>query len=323
MKILSVFKTFAVLVGIVFCISSIAHANAQKAEIGKGPAVEEESAEIPVQEEKETKEPEMKMEGVKKMKMEGMKKMKMYKAAEVDGCTDFHCLKCKDRNACSRGKHYCDIKECGHKHGAVICHSGILFYLRTDAGIRDEQGNLSLIARAKGVTERLNDYLDMAAGHESCYFTVLDETQKEIVSNKQTPTIWFKTVAGGHANMVVTVTESDLSGYKYRSRLPDLKGKSKRADKLTKKLVAQWWAYILKDHFKMMVLSEAPYLTVYTHCGMVLKKMWNIARKKVPEGKIPMKVWNGIVKNDLSEKELDHLFLAAQIIPKDFDPNIR
>lgn len=123
--------------------------------------------------------------------------------------------------------------------------------------------------------------------------------------------------------MVVTVTASDLSGYKYRSRLPDLKDKSKRADKLTKKLVAQWWAYLLKDHFKMMALNEAPYLTTYTHCGMVLKKMWNIARKKVPEGKIPMKVWNDIVKNDLSEKELDHLFLAAQVIPKDFDPNIR
>lgn len=308
MKTVTLFKTVVVFVSVSSFTAAITFGNAKEAEIGKDPAAQE-SREVPAQEEQK---PEMKME---------MKKMKMYKAAEVDGCSDFHCLKCSNRDACSED--YCDIKDCGHKHGAVLCHSGILFYIREAAGIRDEQGILSCTTRAKLIAERINKYLGMSMEHKACYFTVLDEVQGEVISDKQIPTIWFKMAAGAHAHKVLSVTGSDLSGYKYRSQLPVHKDKSKPANKITKKLVAQWWAYLLKDHFKMMVLGEAPYLTVYTHCGMVLKKMWTIAKKKVPEGKIPMMVWKDIVKNELSEEEQDHLYLAAQIIPKNFDPNIR
>lgn len=251
--------------------------------------------------------------------MKGMQ-MEMYKYAEIDGCTDFHCYKCNDRNACSLGKH-CNMPNCGHKHGAVLCHGGILFYLRSADGFIDNAGNPSCVSRAESIATQLNMFLGMMENHEGCYFAVLDENLQEIINSETTPSVWFS-MEGMDMHKVLSVSNSDLAGYKYRAVLSDIKDMAYPANKLTKKLVAQWWSYNLKDHFSMMVLNEKPYLTTYTYCGKVLLKMWEEARKIVPSGKIPMSTWSQVVEN-LSPEEKTHLLLAAQIVPMNFNPNKR
>lgn len=259
------------------------------------------------------------MKAKEKIKM-GEMKMEMYKSAEIDGCTDFHCFKCSDRNACSRGEH-CNMQDCGHKHGAILCHGGILFYIRSAQGFTDDAGNPSCVTRAEFVANQLNMLLGMMESHENCYFSVLDENKNEINNSKQIITIWFA-MEGMNPHKVISISSSDLAGYKYRADLQDLKNMATPSNKLTKKLVAQWWAYNLKDHFTMMVLNEKPYLTTYTHCGKVLLIMWEEARLLVPSGKIPMHIWNKVVEN-LSTEEKAHLYFAAQIIPMNFNPNKR
>lgn len=242
-----------------------------------------------------------------------MSHMKMYQAGAIDGCTDFHCLKCIDRNLCSRGEH-CNMPNCGHIHGAVLCHGGILFYLRNPNGYKDESGKYSCLARAINVANQLNEYLKMMESHDNCHFSVVDK--------HQTVTIWFAMMMGdGHRHKVVSVTPSDLQGYKYRSNLPELNEEALPANKITKKLVAQWWASNLTDHFRMMVQNKAPHLTTDTNCGKVLLKIWEKARVIVPSGKIKMNVWTQVVE-DLSSDDRALLYLASQIVPKNFDPNL-
>jgi hypothetical protein len=243
-------------------------------------------------------------------------KMVMYKSSEIDGCTDFHCLKCGDRNKCSREDH-CDMPDCGHKHGAVTCHGGVLFYLRSSEGYTDNAGDKSCLARAEYVATRINQFMDMMDSHNNCDFIVLDKNKNEIISSTQTPTIWF--IMKGPDQKVISISNSDLAGYAYRSNLPDLKKMAMPEDQLSKKIVAQWWASNLKDHFSMMVMNEAPSLTTDTQCGTVLLTMWEKARKLVPSGDIPMSTWSKVV-DTLSKEEKSHLYLAAQIVPIDFNP---
>jgi len=245
----------------------------------------------------------------------GEMKMEMYKSAEVDGCTDFHCLKCADRNMCSRGEQ-CNMQDCGHQHGAVLCHGGILFYIRSAQGFADDAGAKSCVARAEHIASEINMFMGMDS-HGNSNFAVLDENKNEINNATQIPMVWF--VMDGMHHNAITISDSDLAGYKYRAVLPDMRSMALPANKLTKELVAQWWAYNLNDHFTMMVKNEKPTMTTYTHCGKVLLTMWETAREIVPTGKIPMNTWHKIAEN-LSTEEKAHLYLAAQIVPMNFDP---
>ncbi len=260
------------------------------------------------------------MQGMENMNG-GMGHDKMFSAAPMDGCDDFHCQKCGDRNHCS-GRSNCNMPGCGHEHALVLLNGGALFYLRSADGVVNENGRLSCYTRARQVVERLNQFMGMMKDHGRCYFTVLDENRKELVRSNQNPTIWFTMAGGGHFQKVITVTNSDLDSYRYRTASTGLAGMAKPAGELNKKLVAQWWAYLLKDYFAMVMENQPPRLTTYTHCGMVLDKVWAAARVEVPSGKIPMPVFKKAIDN-LSDEDRTRLFVAAQIIPKNFDPNMR
>ncbi len=240
--------------------------------------------------------------------------MGMYKSSAIDGCEDFHCRKCEDRNSCTLGFN-CGMDNCGHKHGAVSCDESIVFYLRTSNGYTDENGNKSCTVRAKVVAERLNSFMTMNEDNEF-KFKILDENGESLSGSKSNPTIWFS-YENGENKKLITVTNSDMQGYKYRASLPLLSKMATPPDEITKELVAQWWLANLTDHFRMMVLNKKPYLTTNTHCGKVLLTVWNDARALVPAGKISMDVFKKVMR-DLSSEDKKHLLLAAQIIPNNF-----
>jgi hypothetical protein len=231
----------------------------------------------------------------------------MYKASEISGCGDFHCNKCSDRNNCSTNN-FCGIENCGHKHGTIVCHGGVLFYLRTSNGIIDKDEQPSCYNRAELISTRLNKYMRLMETKNSGYFKVIDANLVFVTE-------------GDNIYDVLTVSDSDLAGYTFRSSQPELSKMSIEAANLNKKMVAKWWSSILNDHFKMMVLNEKPNLTTNTHCGKVLLVMYNKARELVPIGKIPMNVWAKVAKN-LSSEEKSKLYLAAQIVPKKFNPSV-
>ena len=190
--------------------------------------------------------------------------MGMYNSSTIDGCTDFHCLKCKDRNNCTLG-FYCGIKNCGHKHGAVSCTESIIFYIRSSNGYTDENGNKSCTVRARNVSERLNSFMTMMSENDEFRFIILNENGDSLSDSKSNPTIWFNG-DNGEDKKLITITNSDMLGYKYRASLPALSKMATPPDKITKILVAQWWLANLTDHFNMMVLNKEPYLTTNTHC---------------------------------------------------------
>lgn len=245
----------------------------------------------------------------------------MFSAAPLDGCDDFHCRKCKNRNHCT-GRPNCGISDCGHQHGLTLLNGGALFLLRSANGATNSDGQPSCYARARTAADRLNHLMSSMGDHDRCYFTVLDENRNELVGSGQNPVIWFTMAGSRHYQKVITVTDYDLAGYQYRSASSELAGMAKPADELNKKLVAQWWASLLKDYFGMIMENQPPRLTTYTHCGKVLDTVWDLARREVPEGKIPMSAFSRAIDN-LPDEKKTRLFIAAQVIPKNFDPNMR
>jgi len=234
-------------------------------------------------------------------------KMDMYQSGLVDGCTDHHCLKCTDRDRCSE-QVKCSLPNCGHIHGAVLCHGGVLFYLRTSAGY------YNCHARAKSVANKLNSVMRIAT-RENYKF--------ELEWTGDTPAIWHMTVDGSMREKIVTITPGDVEGYRYRAKISDMSLEhwkfSKRVGGKTvgKIVVAEWWLALLTDHLKLMAQSEKPTETTDTYYGSVLYKMWEMAKKKHPSGPFPMSIWPEIV-NELPQEDKDKLYMAARIIPKDF-----
>lgn len=245
----------------------------------------------------------------------------MFSASPIGGCDDFHCRKCGDRNHCT-GRPNCSMAGCGHQHGLVRLNDGVLFYLRTADGIRNAQGQLSCLSRAQGVAERLNASMKMMDEHKGCYLTVLDENRKPLGASGGDPVVWFAMAGGENYHEVVKVTSSDLAGYTYRSASTGLSKMAKPREGLSKELVARWWSALLQDYFGMVVESRPPQLTINTHCGRVLKTIWDRARAEVPKDKIPKVVFKRVI-DQLSEEEKTRLFIAAQIVPDSFEPAIR
>ncbi len=247
-------------------------------------------------------------DNMEQMQME--RKMVMYEPVEVDGCTDYHCRKCTDRDRCSLSGKECSHPNCGHIHGAVLCHGGVLFYLRSSKGT----GYFNCSERAKSVAGKLNSAMQMAT-HKNYKF--------ELEWAGNTPTIWHMTADGSMRKKIVTITTGDVMGYEYRAKtsdrsLEDWKFSQRVGDKTAGKIaVAEWWLAMLTDHFKLMAQSAKPAETITTHYGHVLYKMWELAREKHPSGPFPMSIWSEVV-NELSQEDRDKLYLAARIIPRDF-----
>lgn len=244
--------------------------------------------------------------------------MAMYQSKSINGCQDFHCTKCSNRDNCSLG-YYCSKDGCGHKHGIVSCGEGVLFYLRSSNGYANQNGEKDCEVRAHAIAQTLNSSMQMMSNHDDCTFIVRNE-KGDPLRNGDDPTIWLE-MKMGHNKKIVTITNSDMIGYKSRAKMLAFSKMAKEPGSITKKMVAYWWANNLEDHFAMMVLNKEPSLTINTHCGKVLLKVWNNARTIIPEGKIPMKTFASVMQN-LSAEEKKHLKLAAQIIPKNYKPII-
>ena len=215
--------------------------------------------------------------------------MAMYQPKRIDGCEDYHC---------------------GHEHGAVFCHGGALFYLRSSRGT----GYSDCYERATSVAEKLNNAMQIA------------DSEFKLKWDGDTPTIWHIRNDGSEIEKIVTITSGDVMGYERRAEIfpdkslkrklfdPQRKVRGKTAGKI---VVAEWWLALLTDHFKLMVKSEKPTETINTYYGEVLYEMWKRAKK---DDSFNMPTWNKIVKG-LSAQDRKKLHEAARIIPEDFFDN--
>lgn len=219
------------------------------------------------------------------MKKGSRANMRMYRAKAIDAAAD----------DCPRPSHHRD-----RQHAMIECHYGSVFFIRT------ENGFPTCFARAKAVEERLAKALHDVKNNPGAF---------TIEKDGRNPAIVMRFEGKRKSERIVTITRGDLIAYRTRSHIA---GCSEPPNQWT---LAEWWAALLTDHFRVMMLGKPPIATAGTPGGKALDKMYRDARKMCPgDGPIPMMVFNRLAK-ELPRPEYNNLILASKLVPCGWNPD--